>query len=272
MAGEVAIPAAPEPLRTTLTGTAGTDKTGVARKMVRRVDLTRFKVLVPTLRAELADRLMYQALLYTSTIIFVDFVLCIQWSRSFTTGIYNRVIRKAAIHPQPYSAYIFRIRYIYLVYTSEKGRALVSADQQNMYMLFSIYAPHSLCLLFQQQMNRSGLKIPVQNRARRGIDGTTLGGSALQDLQRRKIFVDFILIDEMFMIGEDFLGFMSTPARQAAERQTGATSEGRGCSAVSTSVSWQTPCNHRQRALHLCGPTTLALLGPRSKACGRGLA
>ena len=83
-----------------------------------------------------------------------------------------------------------------------------------------MYVWTSRCPFRQQQTIHSGLKIPVRNRAHRVADRSTLGGSALQDLQQRMTGVDFILVDEMSMIGQDLLGFMSIRVRQAVQGRT----------------------------------------------------
>ena len=72
----------------------------------------------------------------------------------------------------------------------------------------------------KQQIIHSGLKTPVRSRAHRVADGITPGGSALQDLQQRMTGVDFILVDEMSMIWQDLVGFMSIPAREAGQGKT----------------------------------------------------
>ena len=71
---------------------------------------------------------------------------------------------------------------------------------------WDVYVWNPRCLFRQQQTIPSGLKIPVRNRAHRVADGSTLGGSASQDLQQRMTGVDFILVDEMSIIGQDLLG------------------------------------------------------------------
>lgn len=52
------------------------------------------------------------------------------------------------------------------------------------------------------------------------MDGSALGGATLADLERQMNGVDFILVDEMSMIGQDLLGFTSIRAQQAVQGRT----------------------------------------------------
>ena len=55
----------------------------------------------------------------------------------------------------------------------------------------------------------------MKKRGSLTTDGGGLRGRALLDLQRRCAGVDYILVDEMSMIGQDLLGFMSSRGKEA---------------------------------------------------------
>ncbi|CAN0290231.1 unnamed protein product, partial [Scytosiphon promiscuus] len=61
----------------------------------------------------------------------------------------------------------------------------------------------------------SGLRIPVTNR--RSADPSQLSEGARADLQQRMNGVDFVLVDEFSMVGQDMLGLMSARGKQAVE-------------------------------------------------------
>ena len=76
-----------------------------------------------------------------------------------------------------------------------------------------------MSLFFFQTVN-SGLKIPVKKRSGAGADGSALKSAALIDLQQQFEGVEYILVDEMSMVGQDLLGLMSIRGRQAVAGQT----------------------------------------------------
>ena len=76
-----------------------------------------------------------------------------------------------------------------------------------------------MSLLFFQTVH-SGLKIPVKKRSGAGADGSALKPAALIDLQQQFEGVEYILVDEMSMVGQDLLGLMSIRGRQAVAGRT----------------------------------------------------
>ncbi|CAN0170751.1 unnamed protein product [Scytosiphon promiscuus] len=81
---------------------------------------------------------------------------------------------------------------------------------------FKLLAPtgNAACAIEGQTIH-TGLYIPVNNR--RGADPSQLAERARLDLQRSMHGVDFILVDEFSMVGQDMLGLMSARGRQAVE-------------------------------------------------------
>ena len=73
----------------------------------------------------------------------------------------------------------------------------------------------------------SGLKIPVNKRAGAGADGSELTFAALKDLQERFEGVEYMLVDEMTVVGQDLLGLMSIRGRQAVSGRTPHGNDGR---------------------------------------------
>lgn len=67
------------------------------------------------------------------------------------------------------------------------------------------------------QTVHSGLKIPVKKKSTPNADGSEMSNNAKNDLQRRMAGVDYILVDEMSMVGQDLLGLMSIRGRQAVQ-------------------------------------------------------
>ncbi|CAN0124566.1 unnamed protein product, partial [Scytosiphon promiscuus] len=67
------------------------------------------------------------------------------------------------------------------------------------------------------QTIHSGSKIPVKKKSSPNADGSEMSNNAKNDLQRRMAGVDYILVDEMSMVGQDLLGLMSIRGRQAVQ-------------------------------------------------------
>ena len=65
------------------------------------------------------------------------------------------------------------------------------------------------------QTIHTGLRIGVHNRQRGDLG--EISETARRDLQEKMRRVDFVLVDEFSMIGQDLLGMMSVRCKQAVE-------------------------------------------------------
>eukprot|EP00752_Nemacystus_decipiens_P005573 g5042.t1 len=81
---------------------------------------------------------------------------------------------------------------------------------------FKVLAPtgNAACAIEGKTIH-GGLRIPVQNC--HSADPSAMGESALRDLQQRMQGVDFTLVDEFSMVGQDLLGLISARGKQAVE-------------------------------------------------------
>ncbi|CAB1111050.1 unnamed protein product [Ectocarpus sp. CCAP 1310/34] len=70
------------------------------------------------------------------------------------------------------------------------------------------------------QTIHGGFRIPVV-QSNRSSDPSRMTEAALRDLQERMAEVDFILVDEFSMVGQDILGLMSARGKQAVEGRRG---------------------------------------------------
>ena len=90
-----------------------------------------------------------------------------------------------------------------------------------------------------------------------GVGESSLKSAALKDLQERFEGVEYMLVDEMSIVGQDLLGLMSFRGRQAVAGRTPDGNDGRerGFLAASASSSSEIPCSYLLLVLRRCGVT-----------------
>lgn len=218
------VPELPRPLRMFLTGTAGTGKTVVIREMVRRLGRERFFLLAPTGNAACAIGGEVSAPKRFSTCpscwVHVHrplfHVLCVERFLHFLVVEYSGDVY-VCLRSNYVCFYRSLFRSFFRCLRSQSHPNVAPAHRRPRSMPSTLF-PFLVVIVSppaSSQTIHTGLRIGVHNR-RRGDLGE-ISETARRDLQHKMQGVDFVLVDEFSMIGQDMLGMMSVRCKQAVE-------------------------------------------------------